>query len=153
MSSCCTSDSPRPVEGFSAAIEGAGMRRKPVSDWTTDELKEVLKRVRMALGEEDYRVMPVVETLSYLTHLAKDKQAAKDPRNLGSSKSKKTRRREKLWAQRMVSAGCVDSFLALAFAIKAALGESPFLTLYVQLCYSESGKGDAAIKSQALGLL
>jgi hypothetical protein len=54
------------------------MRRKPVSDWTTDELKEVLKRVRMALGEEDYRVMnAVVETLSYLTHLAKDKQAAK----------------------------------------------------------------------------
>ena len=53
------------------------MRRKPVSEWTMDELKEILKRVRMALGEEDYKVMnAVVETLSYLTHLAKDKQAA-----------------------------------------------------------------------------
>ena len=48
------------------------MRRKPVSEWTMDELKEILKRVRMALGEEDYKVMnAVVETLSYLTHLAK----------------------------------------------------------------------------------
>jgi len=39
------------------------MRRKPVSEWTMDELKEILKRVRMALGEEDYQVMnAVVET-------------------------------------------------------------------------------------------
>ena len=57
-----------------------------------DELKEILKRVRMALGEEDYKVMnAVVETLSYLTHLAKDKQAAEIYRILGSSKSEKTR--------------------------------------------------------------
>jgi hypothetical protein len=28
-----------------------------------------------------------------------------------------------------------------------------FLTLYVQLCDSESGKGDAVIESTALGLL
>ena len=33
------------------------MRRKPVSDWTMDELKQILQRVRMALGEEDYKVM------------------------------------------------------------------------------------------------
>jgi hypothetical protein len=84
---------------FSAAIDGAGMRRKPVSTGRMDELKEILKRVRMALGEEDYRVMnAVVETLSYLTHLAKDKHAAEIYRILGSSKSEKTRRREKLWA-------------------------------------------------------
>ena len=39
------------------------MRRKPVSEWTMEELKEILKRVRMALGEEDYRVLTaVVET-------------------------------------------------------------------------------------------
>jgi len=63
------------------------MRRKPVSDWTMDELKQILQRVRMALGEEDYKVMnAVVETLSYLTHLAKDKQAAEIYRILGSSK-------------------------------------------------------------------
>ncbi|MGH8247873.1 MAG: hypothetical protein ACREUU_15745, partial [Gammaproteobacteria bacterium] len=56
-----------------------------------DELKEILKRVRMALGEEDYKVInAVVETLSYLTHLAKDKQAAEIYRILGSSKSEKT---------------------------------------------------------------
>jgi len=68
------------------------MRRKPVSEWTMDELKEILKRVQMALGEEDYKVMnAVVETLSYLTHLAKDKQAAEIYRILGSSKSEKTR--------------------------------------------------------------
>ena len=68
------------------------MRRKPVSEWTMDELKEILKRVRMALGEEHYKVMnAVVETLSYLTHLAKDKQAAEIYRILGSSKSEKTR--------------------------------------------------------------
>src|SRR5207245_2157899 len=66
------------VEGLSAALVGAGMsRHEPVSEWTMDELKEILKRVRMALGEEDYKVMhAVVETLSYLTHLAKDQQAA-----------------------------------------------------------------------------
>src|SRR5216117_2381210 len=81
------------VEGFSAAIDRAGMRRKPVSDWTMDELKQILQRVRMALGEEDYKVMnAVVETLSYLTHLAKDKQAAEIYRILGSSKSEKTRK-------------------------------------------------------------
>jgi len=69
------------------------MRRKPVSEWTMDELKEILKRVRMALGEEDYKVMnAVVETLSYLTHLAKDQQAAEIYRILGSSKSEKTRK-------------------------------------------------------------
>jgi hypothetical protein len=60
------------------------MRRKPVSDWTMEELKLILQRVRMALGEEDYKVMnAVVETLSYLTHLAKDKQAAEIYRILG----------------------------------------------------------------------
>ncbi len=69
------------------------MRRKPVSEWTMDELKEILKRVRMALGEEDYTVLnAVVETLSYLTHLAKDKQAAEIYRILGSAKSEKTRK-------------------------------------------------------------
>lgn len=69
------------------------MRRKPVSEWTMDELKEILQRVRMTLGEEDYKVMhAVVETLSYLTHLAKDKQAAEIYRILGSSKSEKTRK-------------------------------------------------------------
>ena len=92
------------------------MRRKPVSEWTMDELKEILKRVRMALGEEDYKVMnAVVETLSYLTHLAKDKQAAEIYRILGSSKSEKTRRREKLWAsangkcwvRRLVPCACI----------------------------------------------
>ncbi len=68
------------------------MRRKPVSEWTMDELKEILKRVQMALGEQDYKVLnAVVETLSYLTHLAKDKQAAEIYRILGSSKSEKTR--------------------------------------------------------------
>src|SRR5256712_10548015 len=69
------------------------MRRKPVSEWTMDELKQILQRVRMALGEEDYKVMnAVVEPLSYLTHLAKDKQAAEIYRILGSSKSEKTRK-------------------------------------------------------------
>ena len=69
------------------------MRRKPVSDWTMDELKQILQRVRMALGEDDYKVMnAVVETLSYLSHLAKDKQAAEIYRILGSSKSEKTRK-------------------------------------------------------------
>lgn len=69
------------------------MRRKPVAEWTMDELKQILQRVRMALGEEDYKVMQaVVETLSYLTHLAKDKQAAEIYRILGSSKSEKTRK-------------------------------------------------------------
>jgi transposase len=69
------------------------MRRKPVSEWTMDELKQILQRVQMALGEEDYKVMKaVVETLSYLTHLAKDKQAAEIYRILGSSKSEKTRK-------------------------------------------------------------
>jgi hypothetical protein len=69
------------------------MRRKPVSEWTMDELKQILQRVRMALGEEDYTVMhAVVETLSWLTHLAKDKQAAEIYRILGSSKSEKTRK-------------------------------------------------------------
>src|SRR5215831_14894753 len=80
-------------EGFSAAISGAGMRRKPVSEWTMDELKQTLERVRTACGEEDYKLMnAVVETLSYLTHLAKDKQAAEIYRILGSSKSEKTRK-------------------------------------------------------------
>jgi transposase len=69
------------------------MRRKPVSEWTMDELKEILQRVRMALGEQDYKVLnAVVETLSYLTHLAKDKQAAEIYRILGSSKSEKTQK-------------------------------------------------------------
>ena len=64
------------------------MRRKPVSEWTMDELKQTLERVRMACGEQDYKLMnAVVETLSYLTHLAKDKQAAEIYRILGSSKS------------------------------------------------------------------
>jgi hypothetical protein len=84
------------VEGFSAAIDGAGMRRKPVAEWTMDELKHILARVRMACGEDDYKVMnAVVETLSYLTHLAKDKQAAEIYRILGSSKrqSQQLRRR------------------------------------------------------------
>ena len=68
------------------------MRRKPVADWTMDELKDILKRVRQALGERDYAVMhSVVETLDYLTHLAKDKQAAEIYRILVSSKSEKTR--------------------------------------------------------------
>ena len=68
------------------------MRRRPVADWTMDELKEILKRVRQALGERDYAVMhSVVETLDYLTHLAKDKQAAEIYRILVSSKSEKTR--------------------------------------------------------------
>src|SRR5215831_11447073 len=30
------------IEGFSAAIGDAGMRRKPVSEWTMDELKQTL---------------------------------------------------------------------------------------------------------------
>jgi transposase len=69
------------------------MRRKPVAEWTMDELKPILERVRMACGEDDYKVMnAVVETLSYLTHLAKDKQAAEIYRILGSSKSEKTRK-------------------------------------------------------------
>lgn len=69
------------------------MRRKPVSDWTMEELKHILERVRMSCGEDDYKVMnAVVETLSYLTHLAKDKQAAEIYRILGSSKSEKTRK-------------------------------------------------------------
>lgn len=68
------------------------MRRRPVADWTMDELKEILKRVRQALGERDYAVMhSVVQTLDYLTHLAKDKQAAEIYRILVSSKSEKTR--------------------------------------------------------------
>ena len=68
------------------------MRRRPVADWTMDELKEILKRVRQSLGERDYTVMhSVVETLDYLTHLAKDKQAAEIYRILVSSKSEKTR--------------------------------------------------------------
>jgi transposase len=58
-----------------------------------DELKQILERVRMACGEDDYKVInAVVETLSYLTHLAKDKQAAEIYRILGSSKSEKTRK-------------------------------------------------------------
>jgi transposase len=69
------------------------MRRKPVAEWTMDELKQILERVRMACGEDDYKVMnAVVETLSYLTHLAKDQQAAEIYRILGSSKSEKTRK-------------------------------------------------------------
>ena len=69
------------------------MRRKPVSEWTMDELKQTLERVRMACGEQDYKLMSaVVETVSYLTHLAKDKQAAEIYRILGSSKSEKTRK-------------------------------------------------------------
>jgi transposase len=68
------------------------MRRRPVADWTMDELTEILKRVRQALGERDYTVMhSVVETLDYLTYLAKDKQAAEIYRILVSSKSEKTR--------------------------------------------------------------
>lgn len=68
------------------------MRRRPVANWTMDELKDILKRVRQALGERDYAVMhSVVETLDYLTHLAKDKQAAEIYRILVSSKSEKTR--------------------------------------------------------------
>jgi hypothetical protein len=68
------------------------MRRRPVADWTMDELKDILKRARQALGERDYAVMhSVVETLDYLTHLAKDKQAAEIYRILVSSKSEKTR--------------------------------------------------------------
>ena len=69
------------------------MRRKPVSDWTMEDLKQILERVRMSCGEDDYKIMnAVVETLSYLTHLAKDKQAAEIYRILGSSKSEKTRK-------------------------------------------------------------
>ena len=69
------------------------MRRKPVSEWTMEDLTEILQRVRIALGEDDYKVMKaVVETLSYLTHLAKDKQAAEIYRILGASKSEKTRK-------------------------------------------------------------
>ena len=69
------------------------MRRKPVAEWTMDELKQILERVRLSCGEDDYKVMKaVVETLSYLTHLAKDKQAAEIYRILGSSKSEKTRK-------------------------------------------------------------
>jgi hypothetical protein len=69
------------------------MRRKPVAEWTMDELKQILERVRKACGEDDYQVMnAVVETLSYLTHLAKDQQAAEIYRILGSSKSEKTRK-------------------------------------------------------------
>jgi transposase len=69
------------------------MRRKPVAEWTMDELKQILERVRMACGEGDYQVMnAIVETLSYLTQLAKDKQAAEIYRILGSSKSEKTRK-------------------------------------------------------------
>ncbi len=57
-------------------------------------------------------------------------------------------------ATSLLCAGCVDSFLVLAFVIKARIGrESSFLTLYIQLCDSESGKGDADIESTALGLL
>jgi len=68
------------------------MRRRPVADWTMDELKDILKRVRQALGDRDYAVMhSVVETLDYLTHLAKDKQAAEIYRILVSSKTEKTR--------------------------------------------------------------
>jgi len=49
------------------------MRRKPVSDWTMDELKQILQRVRMALGEEDYKVMnAVVETLSLVRGMPAD---------------------------------------------------------------------------------
>lgn len=58
-----------------------------------EDLSEILQRVRLALGEDDYKVMrAVVETLSYLTHLAKDKQAAEIYRILGTSKSEKTRK-------------------------------------------------------------
>ena len=48
--------------------------------------------MRQALGDRVYTVMhSVVETLDYLTHLAKDKQAAEIYRILVSSKSEKTR--------------------------------------------------------------
>ena len=68
------------------------MRRKPVADWTMDELKDILQRVRQALGERDYTVMySVIETLDYVTHLAKDKQAAEIYRILVGAKSEKTR--------------------------------------------------------------
>jgi hypothetical protein len=68
------------------------MRGKPIADWTMDELKDILERVRQALGERDYTVMnAVVETLDYLTHLAKDKQAAEIYRILVGSRSEKTR--------------------------------------------------------------
>ena len=44
------------------------------------------------MGERDYAVMhSVVETFDYLTHMAKDKQAAEIYRTLVSSKSEKTR--------------------------------------------------------------
>ena len=57
-----------------------------------DELKDILERVRQALGERDYMVMhSVVETLDYLTHLAKDQQAAEIYRILVGAKSEKTR--------------------------------------------------------------
>lgn len=57
-----------------------------------DELKDILERVRQALGERDYTVMhSVVETLDYLTHLAKDQQAAEIYRILVGAKSEKTR--------------------------------------------------------------
>lgn len=70
------------------------MRTRPVAEWTMDELKEILKRVRLTrLAEEDCKVLDaVVETLGYLTHLAKDKRAAEIYQILGSAKSEKTRK-------------------------------------------------------------
>src|SRR5438067_10677781 len=40
-------------EGLPAAAHGDLMRRKPVADWTMDELKEIRKPVRQALSERD----------------------------------------------------------------------------------------------------
>ena len=36
------------------------MRRKPVSDWTMEDLKQILERVRMSCGEDDYKIMNAV---------------------------------------------------------------------------------------------
>ena len=57
------------------------MRRRPVADWTMDELKEILKRVRQALGDRDYTVMhSVVETLDYLTR-SEERRVGKECRS------------------------------------------------------------------------
>jgi transposase len=111
------------------------MRRKPVSEWTMDQLKEILKRVRLALGDEDYTVLnAVVETLSYLTHLAKDKQAAEIYRILDSSKSEKTRK-----ILRVLQVECAtDTEITKDLSDQSAETSEPSSALDVQPCTTGS---------------
>jgi len=83
------------VEGFSAAIDRAGMRRKPVSDWTMDELKQILQRVRMALGEEDYKVMKR-RGRDVVVLDAPGQGQSRRPRSIGFWVHRKARRRAKI---------------------------------------------------------